>query len=193
MVEIKEIINSFKETKASLENQTDYPNNPGIYCFFLKDNAHLGDFIGEKIIYVGIAKDSLKTRDFSQHFKTGRTGSSTLRRSIGAILKEQLNLRAMPRGKPNTANRINNYNFNAPEDESLTTWMTKNLLIGYWEDYNNLSYSELRKLEKQVTILLKPILDLDRRTVKYNSFAEKLLCLREICKKEACEYIKTNE
>jgi hypothetical protein len=39
----------------------------------------------------------LADRELNQHFSTGRTGSSTLRRSLGALLKRRLALIAVPR------------------------------------------------------------------------------------------------
>lgn len=194
MNSISEIEKSILHSKKPIDEHTNYPQYPGIYCFFLSKESELGEFgLSGQVIYVGIAKSSLKKRDLNQHFKTGRTGSSTLRRSIGAILKEQLKLRALPRGKPNTANRINNYRFDLPEDKELTDWMKANLEIGYWEDRNSIPYKSLRELEKQLIIKLKPTLDLDNRTIRYNQLADRLTCLREICKKEVCDYIEMNE
>jgi hypothetical protein len=57
---------------------------PGIYKFFLAEGATLGDIeVDEtRLLYVGITKNA-KGRN---HF-TGNTAKSTLRRTVGAILK----------------------------------------------------------------------------------------------------------
>ncbi|MFD7997519.1 GIY-YIG nuclease family protein [Streptomyces mexicanus] len=48
-------------------------------------------------LYVGKAELSLVGRDLRTHFATGKTGSSTLRRTLSALLREPLELRAVPR------------------------------------------------------------------------------------------------
>jgi GIY-YIG catalytic domain-containing protein len=48
-------------------------------------------------LYVGKAEDSLIARDLRTHFGSGRTGSSTLRRSFAALLAQRLDLHAQPR------------------------------------------------------------------------------------------------
>src|SRR6185312_11976335 len=108
----EEIKKSFIQTKQFINSHQNYPDKSGIYAFYLSNSSNLLDFgNGGQLIYVGIAKDSLHDRDFNQHFKTGKTGSSTLRRSIGAILKTQLNLTAVPRGAENDTKRFDNYKF----------------------------------------------------------------------------------
>lgn len=171
-------------TKKTLHSHTDYPRVPGLYAFFLSENADKFEYATPgQIMYIGISKDSLHDRDFNQHFKTGKTGSSTLRRSIGAIMKNQLNLTAIPRGGENDSKRFENYKFS--EEQKLTDWMVGNLKIGYWVPASQLSYTQLRGVEMEITKLLKPLLDLDHRTKRFNPFAGQLVQLRNICKKEA--------
>jgi hypothetical protein len=180
----EQIKKSFIQTKQFINGHQNYPTKPGIYAFYLSDNSNLLDFgKGGQLIYVGIAKDSLHDRDFNQHFKTGKTGSSTLRRSIGAILKTELNLTAIPRGAENDTKRFENYKFK--DDQPLTVWMIANLQIGYWVSTNILTYSELREIKKKVTLDLKPTLDLDIRTKRFNPFGDKLVSLRNVCRIEA--------
>lgn len=179
-----DIKTSFSKTTQSVNGHKDYPKEPGIYAFKLADSSNLGDFgKGGQIIYIGIAKQSLHDRDFNQHFKSGKTGSSTLRRSIGAILKTKLKLTAIPRGGENDSKRFDNYKFT--EEEPLTNWMIANLEIGYWTPKKTLSYKQLRDIEKEITLELKPTLDLDIRTKRFNPLADKLDEYRTICKKQA--------
>jgi hypothetical protein len=63
--------------------------------------------------------------------------------------------------------------------------MKANLQIGYWVSDNPISYEQLRATEKQITIELKPTLDLDIRTRRFNPLADKLDKLRNICRTEA--------
>lgn len=175
---------SFFKTSQPVDGHRDYPTNAGIYAFYLSATSTLLDFgKGGQIIYIGIAKNSLHDRDFNQHFNTGKTGKSTLRRSIGAILKDNLKLTAIPRGGENDSLRFYNYKF--IEEQSLTYWMKVNLEIGYWTPDKPITYKQLRETEKQMTIDLKPTLDLDNRTKRFNPLADKLDYLREICRTEA--------
>ena len=181
---IDDIIASLNKTKQPISGHMDYPKSSGIYAFFLSDNSNLDEFgIGRQVIYIGIAKHSLHDRDFNQHFKTGKTGSSTLRRSVGAILKCKQKFTAIPRGGVNDRKRFENYKF--VEEQKLTDWMLLNLEIGYWTPTKIISYQDLRDTEKQVTIVLKPTLDLDNRTRMFNPLAGKLDKLRKICINEA--------
>lgn len=179
-----DIHKSFVKTRQLIGGHLNYPSVAGIYAFFLADNSNLHDFgkVGQ-IIYIGIAKDSLHKRDFNQHFKTGKTGSSTVRRSVGAILKKKLNLTAIPRGEKHDKRRYRYYKF--VEEQILTDWLNKNIKIGYWIPEQTITYKELRNIEKQITIELKPTLDLDNRTRKFNPFANKLNSFKEVCIEEA--------
>ena len=180
------VIQSIKDTAKGVNEHLDYPTCPGIYAFILKGNSTLKDF-GKlsQVLYVGIAKQSLKKRDLENHFHNKSTGRSTLRRSLGAILKEEFNLTAFSRNGTNSKMEILNYRFNADGEQLLTDWMNTNLIVGYWKDENSISYSKLRDLEEEVIKILRPTLDLDARTKKYNIFADKLDSLRLICRTEA--------
>lgn len=156
----------------------------------LSKNSTLKQFgSGGKTIYVGIAKDSLKRRDLNNHFKTCKTGYSTLRRSIGAVLKEKLSLTALTRNGTLTKKAINNFKFQSDGDQRFSNWMESNLVIGYWEDHNNIPYKVLRQLEEDVTKEVKPTLDLDNRTKRFNPLAPELFALRKICKLEAVDNV----
>lgn len=63
--------------------------------------------------------------------------------------------------------------------------MNNNLLIGYWEYDAALEQKLLREIEEELIIALKPTLDLDNRTKRFNSHAVELTSLRQICKDEA--------
>lgn len=193
MNNINDIIKSIRQTTESAADHKNYPTSPGIYAFVLAENSTLKQFgTGGRVIYVGIAKDSLKKRDLNTHFKTGKTGHSTLRRSIGAILKQQLKLTVLTRNGTTVQTAIDNYKFEPNGDQRLSDWMQSNLKIGYWEDHNKIPYAVLRQLEEDLTKELKPTLDLDKRTRHYNPLAAELDALRIICKKEAVENVKNN-
>jgi len=81
----------------------------------------------EKIVYVGISKPNS-----SRHFKNGNTGTSTLRRSLGALLSARLELLPIPRSNdPEDVDRYDNYAFEAESEQLLTDWMINNFKISY--------------------------------------------------------------
>jgi hypothetical protein len=181
---IRSIYSSLVRTQNSITNHLIYPDTNGIYGMFLIESSSLKEFgAGGRLIYIGIAKNSLKDRDFNDHFNTRNSGRSTLRRSIGAILKVDLSLKAIPRGGSTDSLRYENYKFD--NEEILTEWMITNLNIGYWAPIEFFTYKQIRDLEMNLTIEYKPTLDLDNRTRKYNPKATELQRLREICKIEA--------
>lgn len=157
----------------------------GIYAFYVDKTTDLGIFgrTGQ-LIYVGIAKKSLRSRDIETHFKTGQTGFSSFRRSLGAILKTRLKLSAQKRDLNPKKLRADKYKFDEQGEAELTTWMFENLKMGYWSSPNRLTNTQLREKEEKVIIKLKPTLDLDKRTKRLNPLAIKLDSLREICRHE---------
>ena len=186
-----EIIKSINRTVKPVSAHIDYSKFPGVYAFILNDHSTLKEFGRPNgILYVGIAKDSLADRDLGNHFNRNSTGRSTLRRSIGSILKVDFDLKVFSRNGTNNKREILNYVFNIEGDINLTDWMKSSLVVGYWEDKNKIQYTQLRELEEQVIKFLKPTLDLDNRTKKYNLLANKLDHLREICRIEAAENAK---
>jgi len=186
MIKKEDIIESIKGTVKPVSEHIDYSKFPGVYAFLLNDTSTLKEFgHSNGVLYVGIAKDSLADRDLGNHFNSYSTGRSTLRRSIGSILKDDFNLKVFSRNGTINKREILNFVFNIQGDVALTEWMNKSLVVGYWEDKNKIPYTHLRQLEEQVIKVLKPTLDLDNRTRKYNPFAERLDYLREICRIEA--------
>jgi hypothetical protein len=180
------IIKSLRSTKRKIKDHIAYPSQPGIYGFFLSANSKLDKFGNPgQLIYVGIAKTSLKQRDLNQHFKSGKSGSSTLRRSIGAVLKVKFKFKSIPRGGTNDSKRFENYKFSIICEDKLSKWMDDNLEVGYWTAGPTIDYKKLRNLEMEVIKQLLPTLDLDKRTSYLNPLAGELISLRNICRDEA--------
>src|SRR5436190_432225 len=77
------------------------PNRPGLYAIYgdamTWAELQLGAPPDGRPLYLGKAEDSLVTRDLRTHFGDGRTGQSTLRRSLAALLHDTLHLSGMPR------------------------------------------------------------------------------------------------
>lgn len=83
------------------------PKEAGLYAFYGDDHAWtslgLSPAFDGQPLYVGKAETSLNGRDVGTHFAAGKTGSSTVRRSLAALLVDELALVAVPRSvaKPN--------------------------------------------------------------------------------------------
>lgn len=180
----EEIFDSILKTTKPI-NETLLPDQQGIYAFMLNEAGDLGIFGSSgQIIYVGLSEKSLNSRDSKTHNMSGQTGWSSLRRSLGAILKTQLNLTAIKRDKNPTKIRPDKYKFDEEGEQRLTQWMAENLKLGYWTIETPLALKVLRKEEELVILKTKPTLDLDSRTKKFNVLSVKLDNLRKICREE---------
>jgi hypothetical protein len=108
------------------------------------------------VSYVGKAEDSLVTRDLKTHFGHGRTGSSTVRRSFAAMLRQTLDLHAQPRN-PAKPERPANYGLAGNGDEELTTWMRNRLTLAVWRKVPGI---ELVDVERALIDAWQPPLNL---------------------------------
>ena len=133
----------------------------GIYAIGYTGSDSIEGFSVEKlkhrdIIYIGKTKQSAQKRILNTHFKTGRTGSSTLRRSIGAILREQLDLQPTQRGSTHSGMR--DFTFTMESEKSLTEWMINNLSVSFVEyDFGK---RLLNRLENEIIYILNPVLNI---------------------------------
>jgi hypothetical protein len=91
----------------------------------------LGEPTDARPLYVGKAERSLVSRDVDTHFSTGKTGSSTLRRSLAGLLADKLALEGRPRN-PAKPERFANFGLEASGDERLTDWMLTHLRLAVW-------------------------------------------------------------
>jgi hypothetical protein len=107
---------------------------------------------------VGKAEDSLVSRDINTHFGNGRTGSSTVRRSFAALLREPLRLEGRPRN-PAKPERPANYGLAPEHDEKLTAWMREHLALAVWPKPGDCSIA-LKAIEVVLLQKLLPPLNL---------------------------------
>lgn len=153
------------------------PAAAGVYAYFLANGAELpgvGNPAGGPV-YVGVS-GNLAEREFDTHFAAGQTGFSTLRRSIGAILKDQLNLRARPRGTGTSKTNFTNYRFDDTGEQLLSTWMHEHLRVAVEP------VREPAALERELIALACPPLNL---TGWSNPEAATIKALRRSCVDEA--------
>ncbi len=93
----------------------------GVYAIYLRQGLDIPVIAPgpHGIIYVGEA-GNLRQRVFDTHFADDQTGFSTLRRSLGALLKGDLNLTALPRSAGASKTNVQNYKFDPEGEKRLT-------------------------------------------------------------------------
>ncbi|MGW9738262.1 GIY-YIG catalytic domain-containing protein [Micrococcus sp. 140720015-1] len=110
------------------------------------------------LLYVGKAEKSLTRRDVRQHFGTGKTGWSTVRRSFAALLRDELGLVPVPRATASvTSTAPATFALTGESDLRLTTWMTRHLALRVWTPPSNVV---LAAVERKVIADLNPPLNL---------------------------------
>ena len=136
------------------------PRSAGLYAFYGDEQAwsdlELAPAFIDQPLYVGKAEKSLNGRDVGTHFATGKTGSSTVRRSLAALLVTQLDLIAIPRNQVRPDDSAN-YSLEPAGDERLSQWMEKRLRLATWPKPEHVV---LDKVESQVLLQLRPPLNL---------------------------------
>ncbi|MFJ8042048.1 GIY-YIG nuclease family protein [Kitasatospora sp. NPDC096147] len=134
------------------------PSAAGLYAIHGDAAAfgELGTGGADRPLYVGKAERSLAGRDLRTHFATGRTGSSTLRRTLAALLREPLALRAVPRN-PARPDGSATYALAPEGDERLTAWMRARLCISVWRGPAG---ADLAGIETAVLRAVRPSLNL---------------------------------
>jgi hypothetical protein len=135
-------------------------DGPGLYA--VHGPGHVWEELGlrtppdKRPLYVGKAEVSLISRDVRTHFETGRTGSSTLRRTLAALLQEPLGIRAQPRN-PNNPERFANYGIEPEGDKKLTEWMRTHLTLALW--FRSVVDGELVRIEQALLKQWEPPLN----------------------------------
>ncbi|NBO18145.1 MAG: hypothetical protein EBV03_02775 [Proteobacteria bacterium] len=145
----------------------------GVYAFHLTEPGAL-PIAAQGLLYVGMTEDGLDARN---HFSQLRSGFSTLRRSLGALLKERLALQAVPRGKGASIQNIRNYNFTPEGEARLSIWMKNHLAYAYFVAEDDISL-----LEKGLIRAMCPPLNL---TGWKNPQRGEIRALRKACADEA--------
>lgn len=138
------------------------PKLPGLYAFYGDDHAWsqlgLNPAYDGQPLYVGKAERSLNGRDVRTHFAAGKTGSSTVRRSLSALLVDELALAAVPRNltKPDGSA---NFGLDVASEARLSGWMEERLSLATWIKPEGIVLDEV---ETTVVRRLAPPLNLDK-------------------------------
>jgi hypothetical protein len=148
----------------------------GVYAIRLSTPSVLTSILdhGTDLLYIGGTTD-LGMREFDTHFDSKQTGWSTVRRSIGAILKGELRLFARARGQGRSQKDFTNFRFDPEGEERLTVWMREHLSVRTW------ATSQYEALERALILKLRPPLNLE----EWNPKNETMRALRKVCANEA--------
>jgi hypothetical protein len=138
------------------------PRLPGLYAFYAPQQvlaAWPWDVPYEnRPLYVGKSERSLNSRDVLTHFGTGKTGWSTVRRSLAVALKDELQLAAVPRNVTAPA-RPANFGLTIEGERRLSDWMREHLTLAFWVSPGGV---DLGELETAVIDDWQPPLNIDK-------------------------------
>lgn len=160
------LANALKELAGQRHHRRDaarlVPKVAGIYAFYGDARAwaelELTPTFEEQPLYVGKAEENLNGRDVGTHFSTGRTGSSTVRRSLAALLADRLDLVPVPRNlaKPDGSA---NFALDPAGDARLSVWMDNQLTLATWAKPYGVVLDDV---ETAIVNELRPPLNLDK-------------------------------
>lgn len=168
------LLETLRATAAPLA-EVHVTRNPGVYAWFHPAALPSLSNQGADPVYVGITSN-LAQREFDTHFRSGQTGFSTLRRSLGALLKDELSLSPQPRGAGSSDSNYRCYRFDEAGEARLTAWMHEHLWVGAHK------WPEPAAIEKELIGLAQPPLNL---TGWRNPYAAAIKALRKACVEEA--------
>ncbi len=134
-----------------------------------------------RLLYVGMTSPKRRS-SVRDHFDCDHSGGSTVRRSLGALLKEKLPpcLRAIRRSSGPSPTNWRNYRFQGEGEAALTQWMKQHLCTNFVELVGE--RKTVRRREIEVIKRLMPPLNL---TDWENSQGATIKRLRKLCTNEA--------
>lgn len=154
--------------------------HPGLYAVYGERAtwAELGLGVppDDRPLYVGKAEMSLAARDVASHF--GRkprgvqspTGSSTLRRSLAALLSSDHGFIGIPRN-PAKPGHFSSFGLSEIDDDALSRWMEDRLRLSIWP---HLVVKQLDGIETEVLRRLQPPLNLTKVTTPWTASTKAL-------------------
>jgi hypothetical protein len=138
------------------------PKHPGLYALYGDERAWadlaLRPTYADQPLYLGKAEKSLNGRDVGTHFATGKTGSSTVRRSLAALLADRLDLTPIPRNLARPDGSANSA-LDFPSDARLSAWMDSRLRLATWIKPDGVTLDDV---ETALIVRLRPPLNLDK-------------------------------
>lgn len=159
--------------------------NPGVYALFVDHPEAFSALTVDKsgLLYVGMTADDPGARN---HFDppARHSGFSSPRRSIGALLKQELQLHAHRRASGQSSTNWQNFRFSDEGEMALTQWMKNHLRMNLVPIPTG-GKAKIEHVEQWLIANLKPPLNLKGWR---NPQARMLKDLRKICRDEARDF-----
>lgn len=167
-----QLLDVLRAGQSSLQD-VGAPSRSGVYAFYLNEDRALPTVsdAGDRPIYLGLSSN-LAERQYATHFEAGKSGFSTLRRSLGALLREELNLAPRPRGTGASDTNYRCYRFDDSGEQRLSKWMQEHLHVAVQ------AVADPKELEAQLIALACPPLNL---TLWRNPDAPAIKAARKAC------------
>jgi hypothetical protein len=148
----------------------------GVYAVYLSNPLALAKIRMDSsgLLYIGMTEDNLETRN---HFGLKDSSFSSPRRSLGAILKRELGLKAIPRGTGKSTKDMTHFRFTRDGEQMLTAWMIEHLEYSYVVLVDGIG-----DVERVLINCLQPPLNLDKWK---NPQRAVIMQLRKACADEA--------
>ena len=186
---IRNILEQLEVGQTKFSSIRFFSAKPGIYAiYFIGYNFPGCERISQnQLIYIGKTESSHEKRNAKTHFSSGKTGSSTLRKSIGSLLKTELNLNPIPRNNIDfLKRRYSHFTFDDISEKKITEWMSNNLALAFFEF--SAPKEKLNALESVLINELCPILNIVNN--KENSFRHELQERRKLCADSAHKIVR---
>lgn len=177
-MDVESALKQLREGRVPITQLRTVPSS-GVYALFLYTSPSLGAFQAGRdgLVYIGKTSD-LEQRNLRTHFFSKNSGFSSPRRSLGAILKSQLELTAQQRSPGMSDTNFTNYAFAPGGEERLSRWMEANLLVSTVV----LPAGEETVMEEKMLRIERPVLNL---TGCENPHRQVIMSLRKNCANQA--------
>lgn len=179
--DIEKICRELLDRSRSFCPEPESKVGPGVYALLIDpdDLAALDPLtIAEDgLVYVGMTADKAGERN---HFALEHSGFSSPRRSLGALLKNKLPLRACRRAPGLSDSNWKNYRFTGAGENALTQWMNERLSMNHVPLSGD--KDDIEEVETQVIARLQPPMNLKKWRNPQKKMVEEL---RKICRDEA--------
>lgn len=156
----------------------------GVYILCLRHRSILPGVrpADNGLLYVGMTGDDLSVRNHFTH--TDSSGSSP-RRSLGAMLRTQLRLAPVPRGRALSDKDATHYRFTNDGEKALVDWMRANLLA------SQLIIEDVGRAEGDLIRELMPPLNLTKLGGWKNPQKANIMAARRVCADMARRALQT--
>lgn len=174
----KDDLKGFTLFDPRTDDESKIVDEPGNYVILLRHGSKLPEvtvtyspttiiYDGKEyeVIYVGISQESLSKRDYKTHFNGNNAGKSTLRKSLGSLMRLKKTYRSEGE-KDKTNPKIK---FTEDDEKILSEWMNDNLLLLYKANNQPLT------LETEMIASLNPPLNISKNHNTANKAYRSLL------------------